>query len=93
MSRPLHRIPPKVLALLHDRGETVETLARKARSGRAHVTQVLANKPGRGHHTRRRLAEFLTAEELALVGWSLAGVPLRASTWNVPSPIPAAEQP
>lgn len=85
MSAPRYRIPAKVIALLHERGETVESIARKVGSGRAHVTQVLANKPGRGHHTRRRLTEFLKAEELALLGWSLGGVPLNGSTRNVPN--------
>lgn len=87
MSRPVYRIAPKVLALLHERGETVASLAAKAGTGRAHASQVLANKPGRGHHTRRRLTAFLTAEELALLGWSLGGAPLH------PFPVERSESP
>jgi len=73
MSRPVYRIPAKVLSLLHARGVTVEQLAARAGTGRAHATQVMANKPGRGHHTRPRLAPLLTAEERALLGWSEDG--------------------
>lgn len=52
---------------------TVEKLAAQCLTGRAHTTQVLANKPGRGHLTRKRLAPWLTCIELALLGWGADG--------------------
>ena len=58
---------------LHRRGETIGTLARKIQSGRPHVTQVLNNTPGRGHHTRKKLAPLLTHGELQLLGWDPSG--------------------
>lgn len=73
MSAPRYRIPAKLLSLLHERGETVESLARQAGTGRAHANQVMANKPGRGYITRRKLAEFLKPEELQLLGWDSLG--------------------
>ena len=84
MSRPRFRIHPKVLSLLHDRGLTVEALARQAGTGRAHATQVLANKPGRGHLTRRRLATLLTPAELALLHWAPDGTPLFHAERSIP---------
>lgn len=69
MSSPRHRIHPKGIALLHERGETVASLAARAGTGRAHATQVLANKPGRGHWTRKRLVPLLQPAELVLLGW------------------------
>jgi hypothetical protein len=73
MSAPQYRIAPKLIASLHERGETVQSLAQKAGTGRCHATQVLANKPGRGHLTRRKLAPLLTFSELELLGWNLNG--------------------
>jgi hypothetical protein len=73
MSTPRYRIHPKVISLLHERGVTVERLAALAGTGRAHATQVLANKPGRGYRTRARLAGFLTLRELDLLGWEEVG--------------------
>jgi hypothetical protein len=54
---------------IHGRGETVETLAVKIHSSRSHVNQVLANKPGRGGQTRKKLIPLLTDEEIAALGW------------------------
>jgi len=73
MSRFVYRIPPKVLQLLHARGQTVEKLAQLARTGRTHAGQVLAGVPGRGGQTRRRLALLLTPDELQLLGWTSGG--------------------
>lgn len=73
MNNRRHRIHPLVLQSLHDRRLTVDALALAVQSGRAHVTQVMANKPGRGHHTRRRLAPLLTELELYLQGWRADG--------------------
>ena len=56
---------------LRERGETISSLARKTFCGRSHVSQVVNGRPGRGGHTRRKLAQFLTAEETALLGWSI----------------------
>ncbi len=77
MSAPRYRIHPKVISLLHERGMTVEKLAAAILSGRAHVTQVMANKPGRGGQTRRKLNPLLTTAERELLGWE-------NSTRNVP---------
>lgn len=84
MSRPAYRINPALLESLHRRGLTVEGLAQLARTGRCHATQVLANKPGRGFLTRRRLAPHLTPEERSLVGWSEAGDVLHVERSTTP---------
>lgn len=47
----------------------VTKLAKMATVGRCHLEQVLANVPGRGLYTRRRLFPYLTAEEVRLLGW------------------------
>jgi len=49
---------------------TTGELARRIGSGRAHVCQVLNNKPGRGIWTRRRLFPHLTKKEVEALGWS-----------------------
>lgn len=84
MSAPKYRIPAKVIASLHERRLTVQELARRIHSGRAHVSQVLANKPGRGYRTRRKLADHLLSTELALLGWDALGQPLSptSSPWR-----------
>ena len=87
MSTPRHRISPKFLSLIHARGLTVEALARLAQSGRCHVTQVLANKPGRGHLTRRRLAPYLSNDEIKALGWPVKRNQFDPSSpWNVTKP-------
>jgi hypothetical protein len=73
MSAPRYRIHPKLLSLLHERGETVASIARQAGTGRAHANQVMANKPGRGYITRCKLAQFLKPEELQILGWDALG--------------------
>jgi hypothetical protein len=62
--------------LLHSRRDektgwrmTTARLAELSGSGRAHVTEVLNNKPGHGHFTRRRLFPHLTRSEVRLLGW------------------------
>lgn len=58
---------------------TVERLAQAICSNRAHVNQVLNNKPGRGHQTRRKLVGVLKSnfeswrEMLAALGWTESG--------------------
>lgn len=79
---PKFRINAKFLSLLHERGLTVERLAEFAKSGRAHVTQVLANVPGRGNLTRPKLVPHLTADELALLGWNARGEVLHMERSN-----------
>jgi transcriptional regulator with XRE-family HTH domain len=54
---------------LHSRRMTVAQLAAQIGSGRAHVTQVLNNKPGRGLETRTKLFRVLTYEEIRALGW------------------------
>ena len=49
---------------------TTGELARQIGSNRAHVCQVLNNKPGRGMWTRRRLFPHLTEKEVEALGWS-----------------------
>ena len=52
---------------LHANGSTVEKLAEKLYSNRAHLTQVL-NGTRPGGQTWRKLARVLTTDELALLG-------------------------
>ena len=59
----------KLYRSLHSRGLTQVKLAELTGTGRAHLCQVLANKPGRGHWTRRRLFPHLTLREVILLGW------------------------
>lgn len=59
--------------LLHGRVETTTSMARAIGSGRAHVSEVLANRPGHGHRTRPRLAALLTEQERELLGWDASG--------------------
>lgn len=70
---PRHRINPKLLFLLHERGWTVEKLAAQVRTSRTHLQRVLANVPGRGKRTRWRIAPWLTLAELDLLGWPEPG--------------------
>jgi hypothetical protein len=60
-------------ALLHGRGLTVAGLAAQIHSSRAHVTEVLNNKPGRGGYTRAKLAPLLTPAERDTLGWDECG--------------------
>ena len=59
----------KLYQSLHGRGLDQKKLATLAGTGRSHLCQVLANKSGRGHLTRRRLFPHLTTEEVRLLGW------------------------
>lgn len=63
--------------LLAERGWTQARLAAHIGSGRAHVSQVLNNVPGRGHRTRKKLAPLLTQRELDLLGWTATGTRAR----------------
>lgn len=60
--------------LLHSRGESVNTLADKIVSGRAHVTQVL-NGSRKSIRTQKRLNPLLTDEEKSLLKL--------CSSWNI----------
>ena len=72
-----------LLELLKERGLTVTRLARLAGTGRAHCSEVLANKPGHGHLTRRRLFPHLTEEEVRTLGWTEEFNRWRSSTGNI----------
>jgi len=52
---------------------TIATLARRIGSSYAHVNRVLANAPGRGHQTRRKLAPLLSEPVLRELGWDKSG--------------------
>lgn len=54
------------------RGLDAGALARRIRSNRAHVTLVLNNTPGRGGHTRKKLAKLLKPEELKILNWKVS---------------------
>lgn len=54
---------------LKKRGLSQTALARLAGVGRCHLSQVLANVPGRGGHTRRKLFPHLTEDEILMLGW------------------------
>ncbi len=58
---------------LRKRCLTASSLARLAGVGRSHLSQVINGKPGRGGHTRRKIARHLTEEELGLLGWDAEG--------------------
>jgi hypothetical protein len=55
--------------LLAARGESISSLARKARCGRSHLSQTVHQRPGRGGHTRHKLMQFLEPEECEALGW------------------------
>jgi len=55
---------------LKKRGLSFGKLAVLANVGRAHLSQVLANVPGRGFKTRHKLFLHLTEEEIGLLGWT-----------------------
>jgi transcriptional regulator with XRE-family HTH domain len=64
--------------LLNQNGLNPTKLADKIMSSRAHVTEVLNNKKGRGTHTRKRLAAVLKdykngPEILKELGWDERG--------------------
>lgn len=65
----------RVRDLLRQRRMNVSRLAEQAGVSRCHLSEALANKPlpqggVRGGVIRKRVAPLLTAEELALLGWS-----------------------
>lgn len=72
MSRPVHRIAPKVLSLLHERRMTCASLGRLAGLSERHVIRTLANHPQAHAKARSRLIPHLTAGELAHLGWAYA---------------------
>jgi hypothetical protein len=82
---------------------TVAKIAAAIYSGRAHVTQVLNNEPGRGGQTRAKLIKFFrkefpeTSEQiLESLGWVRAGlaiVPVGPSVEKVPGGTFHVEQP
>jgi hypothetical protein len=76
-----------LLRSLHDRGETTTTLATKIGSCQSHVSQTLANDPGRGARTRKKLAPLLTEQELELAGWNADGT-LKAKAEKQVSSVP-----
>lgn len=60
----------KFLRMLHDRKMSVDRLAQqatKAKNSRTHVLQVLMGKR-KGTHTWARLVDFLTRDELIVLG-------------------------
>lgn len=58
---------------LRERGMTLTQLAEQARVNRAHLSEVIANRPGRGAQVRRKVAPLLTKRELQLLGWDNEG--------------------
>jgi hypothetical protein len=56
--------------LLHARGLDTTMLAFFVGTSRAHLTEVLNNKPGHGGKTRRKLFPFILPEEAAALGWT-----------------------
>lgn len=77
--------------LLSKRGLNQAGLAAAVHCGRCHLSQVLANVPGRGGQTRRKLAYWIVLqcgpdgpEMLKELGWDEEGNVLECSTGNVP---------
>lgn len=62
----------KFYDLLHARKMNTTKLAALIQSGRAHVTDVINNRPGHGYRTRRKLVPHLTDAEIAALGWDFA---------------------
>jgi len=60
----------KLFQSLKNRGLSGTTLAATAGVGRSHLSQVLANVPGRGGHTRRKLFPHLVPEKVSMLGWT-----------------------
>ena len=56
--------------LLRRRGQTVTSIARAAGVSRAHLSLIFANRPGRGHQVRPKVALYLTDDEKKLLGWT-----------------------
>lgn len=84
--RPYARRLDRFYWLLQEQELNTTMLAALAETGRAHLNQVLNNKPGRGHTTRRKLAQLtwtfphpnagtyvLTEEMLGELGWDRSG--------------------
>lgn len=59
----------KFYQLLHAREMNTTLLAQLAGTSRAHLTEVLNNKPGRGHVTRRKIFPWILPEEASALGW------------------------
>lgn len=68
--------------LLRKRGMSITKLAKAIYSERTHVGQVLRGAPGRGGHTRSKLAKLLTKEELSVLGWQPDVARVACSTGN-----------
>ena len=64
---------PELHKALRAQGLTVTKLAEQFSIGRSHLSQVLANKPGRGGQTRRKIARYLPPVALQLLGWDVRG--------------------
>ena len=56
---------------LRGRGESLKTLAEKSKVASTTISMVFAGK--RGACSRKHIAPHLTANELALLGWSASG--------------------
>ena len=74
-----------ITKMLRRRALSVSALAKLAGCGRSHVTQCLANKPGRGGQTRGKLAVFLTPRELQALGWDSKGKLVSATATPTPT--------
>ena len=62
-----------VIFMLRARGESVGKIAAAAGVSRAHLSLVLANRPGRGAQVRRKVAKLLSPAELSVLGWAAYG--------------------
>lgn len=68
MSRPVHRIPAKVLSLLHEREMTCAKLGRLACLSERHVIRVLAGHPLANDRSKSKLIPWLTVKEMIELG-------------------------
>lgn len=73
MSIPRYRIPPKAVALLHERDVTCAWLAEKSGLATARVIRALSGHPLARPEDRTALIPFVTAEECHALGWNDAG--------------------
>ena len=79
MSLPRHRIPPKALALLHDRDITVACLADHSGLSLNRVLRCLTGHPQERREDRRTLLPFVTPGERAALGWAEDVLPVEQS--------------
>ena len=73
MSAPTYRMPPKLRALIRERGVTVVVLAERAGVPLGRALRVVSGHPDGRTDDRTAIARWLTAEERKALGWNKDG--------------------